>query len=68
VAESRGRVLVVDDELSARELVRRRLEIEHYDVVTAEDGWEALRKIKEDQPDLVILDLMMPHLDLTVSP
>jgi DNA-binding response OmpR family regulator len=58
-----GRILVVDDEPSARELVRRRLEMERFEVILAEDGWEALRRIKEDQPDLVILDMMMPHLD-----
>lgn len=63
MTESQGRILVVDDEPSARDLVRRRLEIEHYDVILAEDGWEALRKIKEEHPDLVILDMMMPRLD-----
>jgi CheY-like chemotaxis protein len=61
--QKHGRILVVDDEPSARELVRRRLEMERFEVILAEDGWEALRRIKEDQPDLVVLDMMMPHLD-----
>jgi DNA-binding response OmpR family regulator len=61
--QKQGRILVVDDEPSARELVRRRLEMERFEVILAEDGWEALRRIKEDQPDLVVLDMMMPHLD-----
>lgn len=63
MAESMARILVVDDEPSARELVRRRLEMEHCEVIQAEDGWGALRRIKEDQPDLVVLDMMMPRLD-----
>jgi CheY-like chemotaxis protein/MinD-like ATPase involved in chromosome partitioning or flagellar assembly len=63
MAETQARILVVDDEPSARELVRRRLEMEHFEVIQAEDGWEALRRIKEDKPDLVVLDMMMPHLD-----
>jgi CheY-like chemotaxis protein/MinD-like ATPase involved in chromosome partitioning or flagellar assembly len=61
--QCQGRILVVDDEPSARELVRRRLEMERFEVILAEDGWEALRRIKEDHPDLVVLDMMMPHLD-----
>ena len=58
-----ARILVVDDDPSARDLVRRRLEMQHYEVVLAADGWEALDRIKQDHPDLVILDMMMPHLD-----
>src|SRR5262249_33467196 len=63
MAEKLVRILVVDDEPSARGLVRRGLEMEHYEVVLAEDGWEALRRIRDDRPDLVVLDMMMPHLD-----
>jgi CheY-like chemotaxis protein/MinD-like ATPase involved in chromosome partitioning or flagellar assembly len=63
MSEALARILVVDDEPSARELVRRRLEMEHYEVIQAADGWEGLRRIKEDRPDLVVLDMMMPHLD-----
>ena len=43
--------------------MRRRLEMERFEVILAEDGWEALRRIKEDQPGFVVLDMMMPHLD-----
>lgn len=56
-------VLVVDDEKSLREFVRRNLEARHYKVLTASNGLEALAIFKTEKIDLVILDLMMPHLD-----
>lgn len=56
-------VLVVDDEKSLREFVRRNLEARHYKVLTASNGLEALALFNTEKIDLVILDLMMPHLD-----
>ena len=56
-------VLVVDDEKSLREFVRRNLEARHYRVLTASNGLEALAIFNTEKIDLVILDLMMPHLD-----
>jgi len=56
-------VLVVDDEKSLRDFVRRNLEVRHYKVLTASNGLEALAIFKSENVDLVILDLMMPHLD-----
>jgi len=56
-------VLVVDDEKSLRDFVRRNLEARHYKVLTASNGLEALAVFKTENVDLVILDLMMPHLD-----
>jgi len=56
-------VLVVDDERSLREFVRRNLEARHYKVLTASNGLEALAIFNTEKIDLVILDLMMPHLD-----
>jgi len=56
-------VLVVDDEKSLRDFVRRNLEARHYKVLTASNGLEALAVFKGENVDLVILDLMMPHLD-----
>jgi len=56
-------VLVVDDERSLREFVRRNLEARHYRVLTASNGLEALAIFNTEKIDLVILDLMMPHLD-----
>ena len=57
-----GKVLVVDDHPSIVRLVERALRDEH-EVRCAFDGEEALEKIAEEQPDLVILDVVMPRLD-----
>jgi DNA-binding response OmpR family regulator len=56
-------VLVVDDETIVAEVVARYLTREGYLVRTASDGEEALRLAREVQPDLVVLDLMLPKLD-----
>ncbi len=60
MAEERGRVLVVDDEESVRDLLRRTLEGAAYDVVTAADGQEALDKMSELEIEVVLLDIKMP--------
>lgn len=56
-------VLVVDDEPRLVDVVRLNLEVEGYRVVEAFNGQEALGRLKEDLPDLVVLDVMMPELD-----
>jgi len=58
-----ARVLIVDDELDIREAVTEVLSYEGYEVVTASEGAEALRKCQELKPDLVLLDLMMPGMN-----
>lgn len=57
------KILVADDEQAVRESLRRSLRFNGYDVVLAEDGEDALDQIRLEQPDLTILDLMMPKLD-----
>ena len=60
-------VLVVDDDKSVRESLVRALELEGYAVRSASDGAKALDAIKGEQPDVVVLDVMMPSVDgLTV--
>lgn len=56
-------VLVVDDEPMARTLLRLMLVRAGFEVVEAENGYEALDKLKEDEPDVMILDVMMPGID-----
>ncbi len=62
MAAAKKLVLVVDDELALREFVRRNLEIRGFQVVTAANGLEALALFNSHPVDLVILDLMMPHM------
>lgn len=57
------KVLVVDDEESLRTLLRTNLEGHGYEVEEAENGADALDKIAQDPPDLVLLDTMMPEVD-----
>ena len=57
------KILVVDDEPDAVELVSFNLKAAGFDVVTAADGVEALKRAKEYQPDLLVLDVMLPEVD-----
>jgi len=59
----KNKILVVDDEETIREVVSRYLIREGFQVSEAADGFEALDAIKEDPPDLVVLDLMLPGID-----
>ena len=58
-----ARVLVVDDILPNVKLLEAKLTSEYYEVLTAMNGEEALRKVAEESPDLVLLDVMMPGMD-----
>jgi twitching motility two-component system response regulator PilG len=57
------RVMVVDDSKTIRRTAETLLRKEGFEVVTAVDGFEALGKIVDYQPDLIFLDIMMPRLD-----
>ncbi|NEO87605.1 MAG: response regulator [Spirulina sp. SIO3F2] len=56
-------ILVVDDDPSIRELLRQSLEAQDYQVCEAEDGLEAVDKAKTTNPDLIMLDVMMPKIN-----
>ncbi len=60
---SPGSVLVVDDEPQNRTLLRDSLEARGYDVVEAENGVQALEKVSQNPPDVILLDIMMPKMD-----
>ena len=62
-AAPQQRVLVVDDDRSVRESLRRSLEFNGYDVSLASDGAEALASIAGAAPDALVIDVMMPRLD-----
>ncbi|MGH7368815.1 MAG: response regulator, partial [Candidatus Rokuibacteriota bacterium] len=57
------RVLVVEDEPDAAEMIRYNLGKEGYEVRLAGNGTEALRQVKEARPDVILLDIMVPHLN-----
>ena len=61
--QDRERILVVDDEASIRRILETRLKMVGYEVFTAADGEEAIESYQKNNPDLVILDVMMPKMD-----
>ncbi|HZI43538.1 MAG TPA: response regulator, partial [Gemmatimonadaceae bacterium] len=58
-----ARILIVDDHEDNVELLRARLESWGYATESAMDGEQALAKVEEAPPDLILLDVMMPHID-----
>lgn len=59
----RSRILIVDDDDKIISMLRRGLAFEGYEVVTASNGEQGLNKMMESEPDMVILDVMMPRVD-----
>jgi DNA-binding response OmpR family regulator len=57
------KILVVDDEVQLVDLMKMRLEANGYEVIAAYDGQQALDKAKAQNPDLIVLDLMLPKMD-----
>lgn len=60
---SKNKILVVDDETDIRELIEYNLKKEGYQVITAENGVEAIEQAKRHFPQLILLDIMMPEMD-----
>ena len=60
---TKKRILVVDDEADMVFAVKMQLEAEGFEVLSAQDGQEALEKARQEKPDLIILDLMLPKID-----
>ncbi|MFH0799835.1 MAG: response regulator [Pseudomonadota bacterium] len=57
------RILIIDDEREIADLLKVRLEMANYEVLTANDGQEGLDRARSDKPDLILLDVMMPKLN-----
>lgn len=63
MGEAAGVILIAEDDRAVREAVERAIRFEGYDVITARDGSEALQRVLNERPDLVVLDVMMPIVD-----
>ncbi len=61
--ESHQKILVADDEASIRRILETRLSMQGYEIVTATDGEEAIAAFNKHNPDLIVLDVMMPKID-----
>jgi len=56
-------ILVVDDEPHMRRVMRMNLDLEGYRIIEAENGLEAVNRVRDDLPDMVLMDVMMPEMD-----
>ncbi|MFQ5437015.1 MAG: response regulator transcription factor, partial [Anaerolineae bacterium] len=56
-------ILIVDDESRMRRFIRMNLELEGYQVIEAENGIRALDQVRQHNPDLIVMDVMMPEMD-----
>ncbi|MCX5667732.1 MAG: response regulator [Candidatus Omnitrophica bacterium] len=60
---AKRKILLVDDEVDFVELMTMRFEANGYEVITANNGKDALDRVKKDKPDAILLDIMMPEMD-----
>jgi two-component system OmpR family response regulator len=58
-----GRILVVDDNADNVEIIATRLRFRGYEIVEATNGEAALKSVRSDRPDLILLDVMLPDID-----
>lgn len=56
-------ILIIEDDKFLREMIGRRLQEEEYNVSMAVDGEEGIKKIQQEKPDLILLDLILPGID-----
>ena len=63
MAEKQKKILVVEDDITMREIVVHKLTSSGFDVVEADDGKKAVEVWQKEKPDIVLLDLMLPEMD-----
>ena len=61
--ERKKKLLIADDEKYVHDLLNKSLSVDEFDIIHAYDGKETLELAKEHLPDLIVLDIMMPHMD-----
>jgi DNA-binding response OmpR family regulator len=59
----KAKILVVDDEVNITQILEFSIGAEGFEVISAQNGEEAIEKARKEQPDLIILDIMMPKID-----
>ncbi|MDA8431387.1 MAG: response regulator [Nitrospiraceae bacterium] len=59
----RQKVLLVEDSKAVQQIYRNKLTLEHFQVITADNGMEAIKALSSERPDIILLDLMMPVMD-----
>lgn len=57
------KILIIEDEEVLTDILYNKLKKEGYEVIVAKDGLEGLEKIKQERPDLILLDILMPRMD-----
>ena len=60
---AKAKILIADDDVTLMDMYKLRLEAEDFEVITAEDGEQAIAEIRKEKPDLVLLDIMMPKIN-----
>lgn len=63
LADTREKLLIVDEEIDASTALKVALEAEGYNVIVAQDGFEGIEKARTENPDVILLDIMMPGMD-----
>ncbi len=58
-----AKVLIVDDDMTLRELYEERMKAEGFTIISASDGEEAIEKTTKEKPDVILLDIMMPKIN-----
>jgi len=57
------KIVLIEDDVNIRKMYKTKLELSGYDILTAEDGKEAVELVKKENPDLVLLDILLPKKD-----
>lgn len=60
---NKGKILLIEDDVTLSKMYEKKFTTDGYEIVTAYDGWEGLKKTVSEKPDLVLLDILLPGLD-----
>lgn len=60
---NKGKILLVEDDITLSRMYEKKFTTDGYEVVTAYDGWDGLKKAESEKPSLVLLDILLPGLD-----